>query len=1091
MNANPKKITDLVRNKRVTDTVSMVNPLLPNWAAAIVPGIEKLNSAACIIHADETFLYANAAYCHALKISPEFIVGKTLREIVGADAYDIVRPNFEIAIKTKQMVRFGRPWHLPDGNSRWVEFNFFPLLDDGHVQGFWAMVVDSHDLTADENATIERERLLRQLSDSAGNPVMYVDQNLYVRFVNQPLLDWIDKSSEEVIGNSASKVFDAKTYEFYIPLVMRCLAGEQITIEASSKARVGEGRQSRMTFFPDRRQNGEITGVFIKVVDIEEDYQLRRQLIERERQLQLFTNNIPEIIAYLDTDRRYKFVNNSFLHRRKKRRDEVVGKTLVEALGETDAALATTIAERAFAGETVIDERLLTTPDGQVRWHRIRTEPDYFGEGEARNVQGIYVVGTDIHDAKNAHESLLIEKAELREAMDSLPNPMAVLDHNLQYQFANRVLEGQLGMSRDELVGRNFRDVINPEYFAELAPILQRVLAGETISRERLITLADGSERWMIIKYTPRRDSKGNIQGLYTAGTDIDTQKRKEIELRHANWLLSSHFENTPLAVIEWDSNYHVRRWSPQAEKIFGWSEAEVIGKRFDEWQFVYDEEAKRVMASMDSLQARETPRTTSLNRNYRKDGRVIWVEWYNSGLLDEVGNLVSLFSLAQDVTTRVLSEERLVHQATHDELTGLPNRTLLQERLNQAIIRARRSGLRVAALFIDLDRFKDVNDTLGHRIGDELLREMGRRLLVAIRESDLLVRLSGDEFMVVIEHMSDLETPQRVATKLLGEICRPINIEGHEIHITGSIGISLFPDDASDTESLLRNADMAMYCAKNIGKNTFQPFTNDMAEHSSKMRLLENALRAAITRDELKLAYLPKVDIASNQIVGVEALIRWDHPTRGELLPHEFLELAEETGLVHDIGLWVLDSALQQLRQWQDSGITNIKIAINLSAGQFRASHLTERIRERIVRFGVDARNLEVEVTETGLFRDPEGVGRTLSGLRELGITVAIDDFGTGYSSLSHLKRFPIDTLKIDKSFIADLLTDADDRAIVTAVIALAKALEINVIAEGVETEPQRAMLMKMGCHAYQGFLFAKPLSPADITALLRKKIH
>ena len=281
------------------------------------------------------------------------------------------------------------------------------------------------------------------------------------------------------------------------------------------------------------------------------------------------------------------------------------------------------------------------------------------------------------------------------------------------------------------------------------------------------------------------------------------------------------------------------------------------------------------------------------------------------------------------------------------------------------------------------------------------------------------------------------------------------------------------------------------MYCAKNIGKNTFQPFTNDMAERSSKMRLLENALRAAITRDELKLAYLPKVDIASNQIVGVEALIRWDHPTRGELLPHEFLELAEETGLVHDIGLWVLDSALQQLRQWQDSGITNIKIAINLSAGQFRASHLTERIRERIVRFGVDARNLEVEVTETGLFRDPEGVGRTLSGLRELGITVAIDDFGTGYSSLSHLKRFPIDTLKIDKSFIADLLTDADDRAIVTAVIALAKALEINVIAEGVETEPQRAMLMKMGCHAYQGFLFAKPLSPADITALLRKKIH
>jgi diguanylate cyclase (GGDEF)-like protein len=443
------------------------------------------------------------------------------------------------------------------------------------------------------------------------------------------------------------------------------------------------------------------------------------------------------------------------------------------------------------------------------------------------------------------------------------------------------------------------------------------------------------------------------------------------------------------------------------------------------------------------------------------------------------------VLSLAQDVTSRVQAEERLVYQATHDSLTGLPNRTLLQERLRQAITRARRNQIQIAALFIDLDRFKDVNDTLGHRVGDELLRLMAKRLGAVVRESDILVRLSGDEFMVVLENVTQVNAVTMVATKLLAEISAPSMIEGHEIFVSGSIGVSIFPDDADDADALLRHADMAMYLAKESGKNTFRVFSPDLAAHGANMRLLENALRSSVARGELELYYQPKMDMQTNRIIGAEALLRWHHPKRGLVMPGEFIRRAEETGLVHHIGDWVLDAAIAQVRKWHEKGL-DLHLAINLSAGQFHASNLSERIIGRVQKEGIKPSAIELEITETGMLQDPEGVGRTVSELREFGIGVAIDDFGTGYSSLTHLKRFPIDTLKIDRSFVADVLTDRDDAAIVAAVIALAKALNIDVVAEGVETEAQRAYLASQGCHTYQGYLVSKPVPLKAFEALL-----
>jgi diguanylate cyclase (GGDEF)-like protein/PAS domain S-box-containing protein len=666
---------------------------------------------------------------------------------------------------------------------------------------------------------------------------------------------------------------------------------------------------------------------------------------------------------------------------------------------------------------------------------------------------------------------------------------MTYIDRDMRLQFANKQLEAVMGKSEAALVGKSLLEIYGDTTFTEMGPTWNRVLAGENISMERMVEQTDGSTRWMLVRYSPRLDAHGNVAGFYSAATDIDELKRTEIALRHANWRISSHFENTPLAIIEWDAKFHVQRWSKQAERIFGWTEAEVIGKSINQWRFVSDDDAQQLEKVTARMLNGAESHATSLNRNYRKDGRTIWCDWYNSILRDDAGHVVSILSLAQDVTARVQAEERLIHQATHDGLTGLPNRMLLQERLQHALMRARRNGERVAALFIDLDRFKDVNDTLGHRIGDELLREIASRLSNLVRETDLLVRLSGDEFMVVVEGVTDLESPSTVASKVLAELRRPSLIEEHEIRISGSIGISLFPDDAEDVETLLKNADIAMYQAKAAGKNAFQRFSRDLAEKGTSMRMMESSLRAAVALDQLVLHYQPKVDLNTQRIVGAEALIRWNHPKRGLIGPGEFIHLADDAGLVHEIGDWVLDTAFKQMRTWQDEGIDDLEVAVNLAAGQFSASNLAESIIERIHRAGVNPNNVEVEVTETGMLRDPVGVGRILSTLRDHGIRVAIDDFGTGYSSLSHLKRFPIDTLKIDRSFVADVLTDRDDAAIVSAVLALAKALDLRTVAEGVESEAQRISLATQGCNSFQGFLFSKPLEAASFAELIRKQ--
>jgi len=445
--------------------------------------------------------------------------------------------------------------------------------------------------------------------------------------------------------------------------------------------------------------------------------------------------------------------------------------------------------------------------------------------------------------------------------------------------------------------------------------------------------------------------------------------------------------------------------------------------------------------------------------------------------------------AIVQDITARKHAEARLVYLANYDTLTDLPNRTLLAERLNRAVEEAERNERLVAVLFIDLDRFKIINDTLGHDTGDELLKVVAARLSAAVRPGDTVSRYGGDEFVIVLANVAHIDDVTRVVDKVLGQLGPGIRVGGRELFVTPSVGITLYPLDDQKGEALLRNADTAMFVAKEMGGNCYQFFTAELNERAQRRLALETSLRYALERNELVLHFQPQVDLKSGVITGAEALARWQHPEWGLVSPTEFIPLAEETGLILSIGEWVLAEACRQARLWHDAGHTALHIAVNLSGRQLTQPRLPEIVERTLAEHGGGKVRLELEITESLLMHDLEQTADTLRSLADLGVTISMDDFGTGYSSLSYLKRLPIDILKIDQSFVRDIITDPNDAAIVQAIIAMAHSLGIRVMAEGVETADQHAFLRRYLCDGMQGHYFSVPLTAGEFTELLQRK--
>jgi diguanylate cyclase (GGDEF)-like protein/PAS domain S-box-containing protein len=541
-------------------------------------------------------------------------------------------------------------------------------------------------------------------------------------------------------------------------------------------------------------------------------------------------------------------------------------------------------------------------------------------------------------------------------------------------------------------------------------------------------------------------------------------------------------------AVLSTDILGNVTYMNVVAEHMTGWSMAEAVGRPLMEVFQIVDGVTHKPAPNPLEL-AMQLGKPVALSANcilVRRDGYETGIEDSSAPIHDRDGQITGAVIVFHDVSMARTMVLEMSHLAQHDVLTDLPNRFLLKDRLAQAISLARRNQHKLAVLFLDLDGFKRINDSLGHAIGDKLLQSVAARLLACVRKSDTVSRQGGDEFVILLAEVTQAADAATSAAKIITELSKAHSIGEHRLQVTMSIGLSTYPDNGEDAETLIKNADTAMYHAKESGRDTFQFYKPDLSLRAVKRQSLEGQLGYAIEREELLLHYQPKVNLKTGAITSVEALVRWQHPEHGLLLPAQFLPLAEDTGMIVAIGRWVLLEACRQTREWMDEGLLAVPVAVNISALEFRSEHFLKGVQAALKITCLDPQYLELELTETVLMRHAESTGYALGQLKAIGVRLAVDDFGTGYSSLSYLTRFPIDALKLDQSFVHDIGSNSEDAIVVGAVISMGKSLKHKVIAEGVETREQLAFLQHHGCDEGQGYYFGRPVVPHQFAKLL-----
>ena len=644
---------------------------------------------------------------------------------------------------------------------------------------------------------------------------------------------------------------------------------------------------------------------------------------------------------------------------------------------------------------------------------------------------------------------------------------------------------------RIELVLMTGYTNVNPQDIIVKVPPLHKILYLEKpiCSKEIYQFAASLGAKWQTERELERAHE--NLEHWLHERTVELIQANQSLEKSEARYRIV--LESVPDPILVYDMESRVEYLNPAFSRVFGWTLAECRGQALN---FVPDEFRDESRLIIEKINAGETVSGLE-TRRLKKDGTRIDISLSGAGFFDQSGKLWGRVMTLQNITERKKTEEEIKFLAYHDALTGLPNRKAFYTRLEDNILQSqgqaghkrRRSLGKWALVFMDLDRFKNINDTLGHEIGDALLRIVAERLRHSVRKTDFVFRLGGDEFTLILNALHDATDTVKIAQKIRAAVAHPCLIHEHSIYITISLGISLYPDDGSDVESLVKKADMAMYAAKDE-KEGYRFFTEEMNQKALERMNLESSLRHALQEHQLMMYYQPLVD-EHRHIVGTEALLRWKHPQLGVISPTKFIPIAEETGAIVPIGKWAMYTACQQTARWHQMGFSNFYVAINLSTRQFREPDLTDMVMHVLEITGLPPHCLKLEVTESGIMDNPEEAALKMQELRQKGVHFSIDDFGTGYSSLSYLKRFPIDTLKIDRSFVIDATTNTDDQEIIKTIIAMAHSLHMNIVAEGVETREQEEFLADHGCQMMQGFFFGRPMAPERFEELLQQNHH
>ncbi len=820
--------------------------------------------------------------------------------------------------------------------------------------------------------------------------------------------------------------------------------------------------------------------------------------------LHTLCENTLDLIFAKDREGRFIFVNSAIVRM-------IGAESPEQVLGKTDFDFnPEAVARRYFEDDQAVirsglplvdrEEELTDGSTGKKRWHSSIKVPLRDSHGQ---VIGIIGITRDIHARKTAElsaeklnnelemrvaertaelkalsENVVQSRNLIRTLIDAVPDNLFAKDLQSKFTLANQAVACSMGTTCDALVGKDDFDFFPPAMAQSFYDDDQAVMrTGKPLlnKEEPAVDIATGEIRWLLTSKVPVHNLDGQIIGLVGVGRDISARRQAEQALRESRERFRSLAELSSDWYWEQDKDLRFVQITDVNSKS-GYRSSELIGRTLMELPNTSSlagtwDEYHAAVSALQPFQDVEL-------RHQTADGQVNYLSLSGLPVLDGQGELKGYRGIGRDITERKLADEHVRFLATHDSLTGLPNRVMFSEVLQVSIESARRHGRKLAILFIDLDRFKNINDTLGHEAGDLLLVEMAKRLSYCLRGSDFISRLGGDEFVVLVPEVEDADLIVRVASKILGTAIQPINVMGQECRVTASIGISVFPDDAEDEQTLMKYADKAMYQAKAEGKNNYQFFSADIKARSLERLVLENELRMALDRHQLYLEYQPKRDLKTGEIAGVEALLRWLHPRLGIVSPAQFIPIAEETGLIVLIGRWVLETACHQHMNWQQQGLPAWCMAVNLSARQLFDNQLYNDVQTVLQRTGMKPHMLEMEITEGMVMQDVERAVGILTGIKSLGVRLAIDDFGVGYSSLAQIKRFPIDTLKIDGSFIREIPANVEDKAITEAIIAMGRTLSLTVVAEGVETAEQEAFLREHACDQSQGYYFSRPVS-------------
>ena len=1032
---------------------------------------------------DRRFRYVNDNFLSRAGKSRAQVVGSPLADVLGRAVTDRVMPLVERAFAGETVVLEGDNALFGD-KREWREARYLPYRNDrGEVEGVYVVTRSLEGKKQAERAVKERDERIHFLTDNLPAQIVYLDTGLRYQYCNRRFLaDHGYADLEAVVGKSVVDVFGAEIAAELAGHAEAALRGEQVSYERRASTDLDDDRWLTVSLVGDFFEDGTARGLYSIAYDITDSKLAETARVRQQQWIESFIENFPQPLGYLDPAGMHLFSNRAYEDFVGRSKTEIIGHTGVAVFGRETAGAFKQSFARAVNGERLHTEHEVVV-DGGKRFLSADWLPDV---QPGASVRGVYFVLQDIGEAKQARLAYEESLREMQRAMDSVALPISFVDTDEKLRFVNHTTTAWYGRSTEELIGLPMRDLMSDDDYRFAQPYIQAALGGEAVQYEREMRYHDGARRWVLIRYVATRDEQDVVTGFYTTATDIQSRKKQEIALQQANGLLTAHFENTPLASFTLDGKGRVTRWSSQAETLFGWRRDEVIETPFAELGLVTRD------LLPDFLPDERDPDTALGNTRlhvveaHRRDGSTVTCEWHIAALRNAAGRITSSLALIQDVSQRVEAEKRLTEIAQRDTLTRLLNRNALEPTLRAFIERARQGNTGVAVLFLDLDHFKNINDTLGHRVGDLMLIEVAAILRHCVRAEDEVARIGGDEFMVVIGHARPKAIAHETAQRIITALGTPIRVENQRLSVTSSIGIAVYPDHGRAPEALIRSADLAMYRAKENGKNRFEFFSALLAQRSERRSAVKGALKLALQKDALRLYFQPRVRIADGRIVGAEALLRWTDPRLGVVSPKEFIVIAEESGLIHELGLYVFRKACRQLADWQMREVPLGVLSVNFSAHQLLVATFIDEVDRVIEETGVDPRFIEVEITETSMLFDLGVTKNVIADLKHRGMRIAIDDFGTGFSSLSHLQQLDVDTLKIDQSFIRDMLHDSGDAAITTSVISLARGLKLSTTAEGVENEMQLHALRNAGCDYYQGFLFSPAIVVEDIETLL-----